>query len=495
MEPGTIISVRDGVGLACGYALAFGLLFFAEAMRRCLGWPLSVTRKLVHVGAGMLVWGLLLLFDHWYVGIVPFGTFIILNLFFHRRQTFRSLGDQGSSLGTVYFAFSTTVLFVLFWRTGGDVDNAPIAVAAVMAMTWGDSAAALVGERWGRHRYRCWGRTRSWEGTLAMAVASFAAVAATLLFLPGSALSPSSTVLSPSHAVCTAIVVSSVAALAEAVSPEGTDNLTVPFLSAATVFVLYSAGASLPTTRIIVGCALSAAVAAVAYRREWLSECGAAAAFVVGSVVFGLGSWVWALVLLTFFATSSALSRHRREDKRAIAEGFEKGSRRDCGQVLANGGLACVVATMFALHPSQVWFAAFLGAMAAVTADTWATEIGVLAGRAPRLVTTWRTVVPGTSGGVSLAGVFATVAGALVIGTAAQVFVVISGGRLEPRIVAASAVGGLVGSLTDSLLGATLQGQYYSEARKRESERASQTGRTTHSGAEFAGWETTWSTS
>ena len=57
--------------------------------------------------------------------------------------------------------------------------------------------------------------------------------------------------------------------------------------------------------------------------------------------------------------------------------------------------------------------------MAAVNADTWATELGVLSRTPPRLITSGKVVERGTSGGVSLAGTLAALGGAAVIGLAA----------------------------------------------------------------------------
>ena len=130
------------------------------------------------------------------------------------------------------------MLYALFWRTDGSRDWAVVATGGVMAMTWGDALASIVGERWGRRAYMVRGHRRTWEGSLAMFLASFVAVALTLLTLPGSSLSPTAEPLSLGAALLYACLASVVATLAEGVSPAGTDNLSVPLLTAATLYLL-----------------------------------------------------------------------------------------------------------------------------------------------------------------------------------------------------------------------------------------------------------------
>jgi dolichol kinase len=232
------VSRGDILGLILSYIYAFGLLLIVEAIGRHFKWSQDFTRKLIHIGAGLWIWGILYLFDHWYWGIVPFASFILLNYLFYRQQTFKTMDTTDSTLGTVYFAISITVLFGLFWRTGGSHDYVPVAAAGTMAMTLGDGFASIIGRRWGKHPHAFIGdHLRSWEGTAAMALFSFMGIFLTLLWLPGSYLSPNSVVLAPLTILGIALVGTLTATVAEALSPAGTDNLSVPLLSG---FIMYS---------------------------------------------------------------------------------------------------------------------------------------------------------------------------------------------------------------------------------------------------------------
>lgn len=219
---------------------------------------------------------------------------------------------------------------------------------------------------------------------------------------------------------------------------------------------------------LLLGLVLSALMAGVGYWRRALSSSGVLGAILVGTLIFGLGGWVWGLLLITFFISSSWLSHYRQVAKQAVAEKFAKGSRRDLGQALANGGLGAILAAVFARYPEPLLFAGFIGAMATVNADTWATELGILSYIPPRLITTGEVVTPGSSGGVTRLGIWSSVAGALVIGAVAtaltQVVSLLNGNgwSLQASSYTLLAVaGGLAGSLFDSLLGATMQGIYY----------------------------------
>jgi uncharacterized protein (TIGR00297 family) len=229
--------------------------------------------------------------------------------------------------------------------------------------------------------------------------------------------------------------------------------------------------------RIVAGLALSALIGGLAYRRGSLTSGGWAGAILTGTLTFGLGGWTWGLTLIAFFVSSSALSHHRRAAKERVAgEKFEKGGRRDLWQALANGGAGAALAVVYALAGAPaLLLAAYAGIMATVTADTWATEIGVLSRTPPRLITTMRPTAPGASGGVSALGMLASAAGALFIGLVMLALAQAEGLGSQQWLATAALLGGVLGSLTDSLLGATVQAMYLSPAGETE-RRASRDG-------------------
>jgi uncharacterized protein (TIGR00297 family) len=196
---------------------------------------------------------------------------------------------------------------------------------------------------------------------------------------------------------------------------------------------------------------LGVSIGALAYWRRALTLDGAVAAAGVGCLTFARGGLPAAGALLAFFTSSSVLSRIGEGPKQAVPLAQSKGARRDAWQVLANGGVATLCAV--AGRPRGL-----VGALAAAGADTWATELGMLSGSTPRLITTLRSVPAGTSGGVTPHGLIASLGGALMVGIG---YVALGG---ERSMLRRSALSGVGGALIDSLLGATLQAVYWCPA-------------------------------
>ncbi|MEP6491458.1 MAG: DUF92 domain-containing protein [bacterium] len=217
--------------------------------------------------------------------------------------------------------------------------------------------------------------------------------------------------------------------------------------------------------RAILGVVLASSIAVAARKTRSLSTSGAAAATVVGAIAVAAG-WSWGALLIIYFASSTALSHLGRATKeQRTATIVAKSGERDAVQVLANGLLFTVAAAGMLVHADIRWIALGGGSLAASAADTWATEIGTLYGGQPRSLLTWKIVPVGTSGGISLLGTLAAVAGALFVAAVA----VLLG---WPLVVSGYiALGGIAGAMLDSLLGDSAQARRWCETCKRETER------------------------
>ncbi|OMF21434.1 hypothetical protein BK133_28380 [Paenibacillus sp. FSL H8-0548] len=240
--------------------------------------------------------------------------------------------------------------------------------------------------------------------------------------------------------------------------------------------------------RLLAGVLGSGLIAAAALRFRALSASGAWSAVIMGTGFAVLGAPVWFGLLIAFFVSSTLWSKWKRKHRaKASAEAkYEKTGRRDAGQVWANGGTGLLLCAANALWPDQGWLFAYIGVMASVNADTWATEIGALSRTAPRSVTSGKPVAPGTSGGVTPLGSAAALAGAVFIGVVAAALAApqpaeaaagtLGGGAAAAAYIAAAASAGLAGAFADSLLGATGQAMYRCRVCGSDIERAAHCG-------------------
>jgi uncharacterized protein (TIGR00297 family) len=223
--------------------------------------------------------------------------------------------------------------------------------------------------------------------------------------------------------------------------------------------------------RALAGLLVAATVALAARRAHALSDGGTAAALLVGAIAVAAG-WGWGALLIAYFGASIALSRLRAAEKaERTGAVVAKGGARDAIQVVANGGVYAVAALAAGVAVDlgapllgRTLAAAALGALAASAADTWATEIGSLAKKPPRSIVTWRPVAPGTSGGVNATGMLAMIAGAAFVAYFARAVAI-------STPVLAVVLGGFLGAIADSVVGATLQDRRWCDTCQTSTER------------------------
>jgi uncharacterized protein (TIGR00297 family) len=204
-----------------------------------------------------------------------------------------------------------------------------------------------------------------------------------------------------------------------------------------------------------IGLAGAAAISLAARQLRALSTSGALAATAVGATVVAGSGIRGGGMLLAFFITSTLLGRLPAGDHLEQRRGRE----RDAVQVMANGGVAAILALASSLPWEQsrsLFDAGFGGAMATAAADTWATEIGSRSGTQPRSILTLQPTAPGASGGVTVAGLTASAVAATLMARLASAPAT-STARQATSLAIAIALGGFTGSLVDSVLGAAVQ--------------------------------------
>lgn len=455
------------IGFILSYVLIIAVILVATILRRITGLSPQQTRKVVHLGVSTWWFLAMYFFDTPFWPALGAISFIILNFISHRYSLIKAMDDltDHDNYGTVYFP--VTLLILSFLCFDGPLPEYAGAVA-IIALGFGDGLAAMTGIAFGKVPLPFGKSSKTTEGSLAMLMATFTGISLLLYFHGFGPMS-----------LAIAISLASIAALIEAYTPFGLDNLTVP-LGVLGLFAYMQTHPNAVLLSFLTALGSNILLGLLAWWRGSVDRSGFLAGVTAGTLIFffgGIGAWI---LLGAFFVSSSILSKIGSQGKDSLINLHEKGSTRDYIQVAANSLPALLMIWIYYGTGDPIWFVAFAAAMAASNADTWASELGVLSSRAPVSILTLKPVEKGTSGGVSSMGFLASLAGGLFIAFFAYPVIL----HIHPAVDATTFIGiitlaGFSGSLADSLLGATIQAQYYCTVTERLTEKPFSNGQET----------------
>jgi uncharacterized protein (TIGR00297 family) len=431
----------------------FLLIVIAEVIRHRLGASPEATRKTVHIVTGLLV-ALTPFVLHSMWPMVILGAFFTLADYiavkYHLLKSMH--GTRRSTYGTVFYPLSFVLLVLLLWD-----HNRIILIISMLIMALADAAAGIVGEVVHHPRTIHFGpEKKSVQGSTAMFLCSFVIIGLLLSIFPEASRSP----LGVTDIIWISAISAFIATMCEVVSFRGSDNLTVPLGAAFALYYMLNESRA-DAVVFTIGMGLASLLAFLSYRLKFLDASGSVATLILGTLVFGVGGWAFTFPILTFFILSSLLSKAGKKRKKRLDSIFEKTGCRDLWQVLANGGIAGLVLLFWYFFPDPLLYLFYLGSLAAVTADTWGTELGVLAKKQPVSILNFQSVPLGTSGGISFIGTAGALLGSVVL---VGVGALSSPYRLTPlmtaRVFVLLTLAGFIAALFDSFLGATVQAQY-----------------------------------
>ncbi|NQV50320.1 MAG: DUF92 domain-containing protein [Candidatus Marinimicrobia bacterium] len=451
------------------FFLFFGIIMFfigiAEISRKVLHISPELTRKFVHVMVGILV-SLAPFFLTAKLPVILLGIiFTFLNYVALKKDGLKGMHTtERISFGTVYFPIAFTLLVIMFWDR-----NIVIFIVAMLILAFADTAATVVGERINsKNKFILWHDKKSWPGSIAFFTTALVVMLTCYPIYTGFL---NDNPLPLIHLVGMSVFVAFVSTVAEAVSKRGSDNLTLT-LTAALGMDLYLTSMNNGTLVALSGWFIVSFILGFgAFKLKALSVSGGFGAFLLGVFMFGMGGWHTTLPLIGFFVLSSLLSKIAdRQSKPDVI--LSKGSQRDIVQVYANGGIPLIITIAWYLSSFSIeWlYWAFLASLASATSDTWETEIGSFSKKLPLNILTWKRVAKGYSGGVSFLGTLGGLVGAVSI-IAISYFM----GYLEwdPALIAVIIFSGFLGSVVDSILGASIQAKFTCEVCGKSTERLS----------------------
>lgn len=410
-------------------------------------WGLLI-RKLIHLTIGLIILILSYVVEkHVLLYLIIAGTvFSFLTFNFNKFRFLHKTTD--ASLGTLFYPAGILSSFLILYKLPMYYFQ-----SLLMVLSISDTMANFAGRiRKGNRWIRTFHDRKSIYGIAAYALSAWLIF---YLFLPGFLSSHIPYIL---FALLWAVIL-------ETASMRGSDNFSIP-AGLALFFLLTH---QYQTDYLYLSAILMALAPAcfLLFRFNILTRRGSFFAFLLGFYLAGVGGWPWLMPVLLFFVSSAAFTKIHHALK-----GRKTGSTaRNAWQVTANIIWAVISSALFLLTKDEIFIFFFIAFVAAVTADTWASEIGPLLNKKCISLSTMRPVPAGTNGGISFFGSVAALSGAVIISSLSYHLFY---GSWQWDVIAILSVSAFLACFTDSLLGTfaeakMLQSQYFSKRKTSKS--------------------------
>ena len=210
----------DIIGLILVYGYIAILLIISE---KVLNKYPTFSRKFLHIMVGNVIFILPLFTSQYVITFLAAAPFIVLTFLMSPFSPIKfndRISTSGHGMGLVYYAISWTVLAFFFY------DQQWIIAVGIAAMSYGDGMAALIGEKFGKHKYNIFGDKKSFEGSITMFLVLIVTLGIVLAYYN---IFTANFIIIP--------VVALIATIFEGITPKGLDNITACF-SAVGVYLL-----------------------------------------------------------------------------------------------------------------------------------------------------------------------------------------------------------------------------------------------------------------
>lgn len=422
---------------------------YLERLARKNAFVAKISRKILHILAGSFaIIALDLSVDKKYLIYIACFAFI-LSAFAIWKKYFSQLENLGrKSWGIALFPLG--YLFLMLVSDQNDLFYAKI---SMLILTFSDSSAAIMGENFEYGSYHISKDRKTVSGSLAFFFFTIFLISTSLFFFQEFKYSKFNGI----YLVLSVSLIAFILTLIEAASFNGFDNFFIPFFS----FFLVKHFLSFENYELLksfyLGLIYGGAISYISYKAKFLTFGGAVGAFLLAIFIFGIGGFKWAVPILTFFFFSSLLSLIRKRYKFEIENNFyEKSSRRDFYQAMANGGVGLFLSIAYLNFSQEKYYLAFVLSVASACADTWATEFGSSFKTKVYNILTFKETKQGTSGGVSLIGFVGSFLGASLVVASTIPFVDFISTEIFMILVSFA----ILSTVVDSVLGASVQARY-----------------------------------
>jgi len=215
---------NDILGILIVYIYVVILLLVSEKLLK--NTP-ELSRKILHIMVGNIAFLLPVFMTREIMAFVAAGPFIIFTFLMSPYTPIKKIKGRtsaaGHGMGLVYYAITWTILAYLFF------DHMVVIAIGILAMSYGDGFASIIGRRYGKQTYNITGDTKSFVGTAAMFFFTFITIIIGVLYyqyVQGSTLGISLGTMG------VYLMLAAVAAIVEGFTPKGLDNLSVPLVIA-----------------------------------------------------------------------------------------------------------------------------------------------------------------------------------------------------------------------------------------------------------------------
>ncbi len=399
-----------------------------------------LARKIIHILVGLIVCGLLYLFRDWTWLVLLGVAFVAINGWDIFRRNHVAMSNLEHNWGTIFFPLAF-IFLILYWGYA----FRELILTSFLIMVISDSLAGIVGRFRGGIPSVILCEPKTITGSFIFFIASGLIGALALVFLFALPFLPS---------LWLALMIALLLTLVEALSVGGIDNLTVPVFAS----FFYQTAIETPIiagTRLFVGIMICFLIVYLAWRNRWLDLGGNIAAFFLGTTILFLTDWFWIFPLLFFFFSGSFLSQWKKDLKTELTH-WQEVSGRNVFQVFANASIALLPAFFYNQTHELYWLYCYMAAIAAMTADTWASELGMVGKSSAYSILSFKPVAHGLSGAVSARGLLMAVAGGLIV----PVFLRLVYPSVSWLVIVLIGFSAWLGQIVDSILGATIQARY-----------------------------------
>lgn len=179
------------------------------------------SRKFLHIMTGNIAFILPLFETREIMAFIAAGPFILFTFLMSPYSPIKSMrgktSEAGHGLGLVYYAITWTMLAYVFF------DHRVIIAMGILAMSYGDGLASLIGIKYGKRKYTIFKDTKSFVGSIVMLLFTFLLFMIAIVFYQELL-----TIRTIGYLLC----IAGIATVIEGITPLGLDNLSVPFVTA-----------------------------------------------------------------------------------------------------------------------------------------------------------------------------------------------------------------------------------------------------------------------